>query len=46
MTHAPAYFRFTDTDGKPRFVIQLVEPRKIEHARRILHGEERAYVHV
>jgi hypothetical protein len=46
MAHAPAYFRFTDTDGKPRFIIQLVEPRKIEHARRIWRGEERSRVHV
>ena len=46
MTHAPVYFRFTDTNGEPRFVIQLVEPRKIEHARRILRGEERSRVHI
>lgn len=41
-----AYFRFTDTDGKPRFVIKLVEPEKIEHARRILRGEETSRIHV
>src|SRR5437764_13012439 len=46
MSHAPAYFRFTDTNGKPQFVIQLVEPRKIEHARRILRGEEQSCVHI
>jgi hypothetical protein len=28
------------------FMIQLVEPHKIEHARRILRGEERSCVHV
>jgi hypothetical protein len=44
MTHSPAYFRFTD--GKQQFVIQLVEPSKIEHARRILHGEEQSRVHI
>jgi hypothetical protein len=43
---APAYFRFTDTDGQARFVIELIEPCKIEHARRILRGEEPSRVHV
>ena len=41
-----AYFRFTDTNGRPRFVIKLVEQNKIEHARRILRGEERLRIHV
>jgi hypothetical protein len=43
---AEAYFRFTDTDGTQRFVIQLLDPAKIEHARRILSGEEQERVHV
>ena len=46
MNNSPAYFRFTDTDGQARFVIQLVEPSKIEHARRILRGEETLRVHI
>ena len=46
MTLSSARFRFTDTDGQPRFVIQLVESSKIDHARRILRGEERTRVHV
>ncbi|NJL17018.1 MAG: hypothetical protein HC938_07310, partial [Nitrospira sp.] len=41
-----AYFRFTDTDGLPRFVIQLVEPAKIDHARRILAGKEKSRIHL
>jgi hypothetical protein len=41
-----AYFRFTDTDGKPRFVIELRAPDTIAHARRILSGEERSRIHV
>jgi hypothetical protein len=43
---SPAYFRFTDTDGKPRFFIELRDPDKIAHARRILSGEERSRIHV
>jgi hypothetical protein len=46
MTQVPPYFRFNDTHGKPPFVIQLAEPLKIEHARRILCGEEHSRVHV
>lgn len=46
MTSLPAYFRFTDTDGEPRFVIQLFDAAKIAHARRILRGEELSRVHV
>ncbi len=46
MTPTSAYFRFTGTDGKLLFVIKLVEPSKIEHARRILRGEETSRVHV
>lgn len=41
-----AYFRFTDTSGQPRFVIALTDPAKIEHARRILRGEEKEKIHV
>jgi hypothetical protein len=41
-----AYFRFTDTDGKPRFVIELRDPDTIAHARRILSGEEQSRIHV
>ena len=43
---SPAYFRFTDTDGTPRFVIALRDPDGIAHARRILSGEERSRTHV
>ena len=43
---SPAYFRFTDTDGKPRFVIELRDRHRIAHARRILSGEERSRIHV
>ncbi|MDX1999172.1 MAG: hypothetical protein SF066_15750 [Thermoanaerobaculia bacterium] len=46
MQTPPAYFRFTDTDGLPRFVIQLVDPAKIDHARRILAGKEKTRIHV
>jgi hypothetical protein len=42
---SPVHFRFTDTDGKPRFVIELRDPDKIAHARRILSGEERSRIH-
>ena len=41
-----AYFRFTDHSGEPRFVIELTDPEKIAHARRILSGEEKEKVHV
>ncbi len=46
MDSPTAYFRFTDIEEKPRFVIKLVEPEKIEHARRILRGEETSRIHV
>ncbi len=42
----PALFRFTDINEEPRFVIQLVELEKVEHARRILRGEETLRVHI
>ena len=41
-----AYFRFTDVEEKPRFVIKLVDAAKVAHARRILGGEETSRVHV
>ena len=37
---------FAMTDGQSKFVIKLVDPGKIEHARRILRGEETHRVHV
>ena len=41
-----AYFRFTDTNGQPRFVMELNDDAKIAHARRILSGEETSRIHV
>lgn len=41
-----AYFRFTDTDGEPRFVIQLTQTEQIDHARKILRGEVTDLIHV
>jgi hypothetical protein len=41
-----AYFRFTDTNGQPRFAIQLRDEAKIAHARRILAGEETQRIHI
>ena len=41
-----AYFRFTDTNGQPRFVIELNDDAKIAHARKILSGEEKNRIHV
>ena len=38
----PVRFEFTDVNPKNRFVIELKEAAKIEHARRILRGEETA----
>jgi hypothetical protein len=35
-----AYFEFKGSDPNDRFIIKLVEPDKIEHARNILSGEE------
>ena len=46
MNSQSAYFRFTDTDGSPRFVIQLIEDEKIEHARKILRGDEKLLVRI
>jgi hypothetical protein len=40
-----ALFQTIDSSNKP-FVIKLVEPDKIEHARRILRGEEKGRVHI
>ena len=37
---------FVMTDGQSKFVIKLVDRDKIEHARRILRGEETHRVHV
>lgn len=43
-----AYFQFTQHDGQPdqKFVIELTDPEKVAHARRILSGEEKSKVHV
>ncbi|PCC71516.1 hypothetical protein SAMN02745121_01061 [Nannocystis exedens] len=41
-----AYFRFTDTNGQPRFVIELNDEAKIAHARKILSGEETHRIHI
>ena len=41
-----AYFEFSDVDPEKRFVIKLVDPKKIDHARRILKGEEKSRVHI
>lgn len=46
MSSLTAYFRFSDVDTQSRFVIQLSDPAKIEHARRIVRGEERLRIHV
>lgn len=42
-----AYFEFTDTDGRSRFVMQLTDPGSIRHARDLLAGatDERPHVH-
>ncbi|GLX99945.1 hypothetical protein [Actinoplanes sp. NBRC 101535] len=40
-----ALFEFTDTNGQNRFVIQLTDQAKIDHARRILSGEEKNRIH-
>ena len=39
-------FEFTDSDHKKKFIIKLVDPKKIEHARRILSGQEKKKVHI
>lgn len=46
MADSPAYFQMTDTDGDDEFVIKIIDPEKIEHARRILDGSEKSRVHV
>jgi hypothetical protein len=43
---APAYFEFRGEHETDRFVIKLVDPKKIEHARRIVRGEETRFIHV
>ena len=49
MSNGTAYFEF-DMGGygsdEDRFVIELVQPEKISHARRILAGEETQKAHV
>ena len=42
----PARFAFTDVDPGKEFVIELRDPQKIAHARRVLSGDETAAVHV
>ena len=46
MATESAYFRFRDGAESGFFIIQLNDPQKIEHARRILSGVERRRVHV
>ena len=41
----PVYFEMRTIENEP-FVFKLTDPRKIEHARRILSGEEQQEVHV
>lgn len=41
-----AYFEVVEHGSPDRFVIKLVEPAKIDHARRIACGRERRRVHV
>ena len=41
-----ASFEFTDTNGWSRFVIQLTDPAKIQHARDLLSGSTDARPHV
>jgi hypothetical protein len=41
-----AYFEFKGHDSPDGFVIKIVEPEKIEHARKVLRGEEKVRVHV
>ncbi|MBM4269908.1 MAG: hypothetical protein FJ144_25450 [Deltaproteobacteria bacterium] len=41
-----AFFEFDYPPRRATFVLQLRDPDKIEHARRILRGEETAAVHV
>lgn len=46
MKTSPAYFSVTDTDGEDVFVIELTDPILIDHARRVLRGEETSKVHI
>ena len=41
-----AYFEFKGPDPNDRFVIKLVDPEKIEHARKILRGAETGRTHI
>ncbi|MFI7151685.1 calmodulin-binding protein [Nonomuraea sp. NPDC050022] len=43
---APVYFEMQTAERARPFVFQLTDPAKIEHARRILSGEEQEEVHV
>jgi hypothetical protein len=40
------YFEFKGPDLNDRFVIKLIDPEKIEHARKILRGDETAHTHI
>ena len=40
-----AYFEFRGSAEKETFVIMLVHPEQIAHARRILSGEEKSLIH-
>lgn len=41
-----AYFEIVEQGSPHRFVIKLIEPTKIHHARRIARGREKRRVHV
>jgi len=41
-----AYFEFKGPDPDDRFVIKLVDPVKIDHARKILNGTENNQIHI
>ncbi|MGW7102845.1 BP74-related protein [Streptomyces sp. NPDC054838] len=43
---AEAYFAFRDAAVREEFVIKLTDPARIDHARRILLGQEQERVHV
>lgn len=45
METVSAFFRFKQT-GNSLFTIKLTQPEKIDHARRILSGDEKSRVHV
>lgn len=42
----PVYFKMMTVGSREPFVIKLTDPTKIEHARRILSGEETSRTHV